>query len=321
MPAETPGTPTGAPTVPTAPSGDPTTVGNGGRGDARIHDIGYRGYSGERLGRSAGRRALFEHSLRGAYGLGRSARSKVMPFLLFAIVCFPAVIFVAIAITIGLDELPIRYSQYPLYMAQLIALYIALAAPQMVSLDLRHHTTPLYFSRPIERVDYVLAKLGALTAALFIFTAIPLTIMWIGALLGELDFADQIRMYGQGLAMAAIFAVLHACLALLIASFTPRRGFGVAAVIAALTIPYFAVISVQWVLYDQGGTTAVTWLGLLSPGTLLDGIQGALLGGRTDYPVGTEPGTGTGLVFLLVALGVSALCVLLLSRRYRKVGI
>ncbi|MCE7081443.1 ABC transporter permease [Streptomyces sp. ST2-7A] len=315
MSAETPGTPSGAPTATADAPGD------GGRGDARIHDIGYRGYSGERLGRSAGRRALFEHSLRGAYGLGRSARSKIMPFILFGIVCFPAVIFVAVALTVGLDELPIRYSEYPLYMAQLVALYIALAAPQMVSLDLRHHTTPLYFSRPIERVDYVLAKLGALTAALFLFTAIPLTIMWIGALLGELDFADQTRMYGQGLALAVIFAILHACIALLIASFTPRRGFGVAAVIAVLTIPYFAVVSVQWVLHDQGGTTAVTWLGLLSPGTLLDGLQAALLGGTSNYPSGTEPDTAVGLVFLLVALGVSALCVLLLSRRYRKVGI
>ena len=40
-----------------------------------IHDIGYRHYDGARLGASYIRRSLFVETLRGAYGLGRSARS------------------------------------------------------------------------------------------------------------------------------------------------------------------------------------------------------------------------------------------------------
>ena len=43
-----------------------------------IHDIGYRRYEGPRLGASYIRRSLFLETLRGSFGLGRSARSKIM---------------------------------------------------------------------------------------------------------------------------------------------------------------------------------------------------------------------------------------------------
>ena len=51
-----------------------------------IHDIGYRHYDGPRLGRGYLLRSLYVESLRGAYGLGRSAKSKVMPILLLVAV-------------------------------------------------------------------------------------------------------------------------------------------------------------------------------------------------------------------------------------------
>jgi ABC-2 type transport system permease protein len=304
----------------------PTAEGEAGgptqRGDARIHNIGYRSYSGPRLGRGYGRRALFEHSLRGAFGLGRSAKAKVLPAILFSIMTIPAVVLVAVALTVGLDELPIEYSRYAVFMQMIIGLYIALAAPQMVSLDLRYQTVPLYFSRPLQRTDYVLAKQAALSCALFIFIAIPLLLMYVGALLGELGFAEQTKGIGQGLVAAAVFAVLHAAIALLIASFTPRRGFGVAAVIAVLTVPYFAATAIQWIFSDQGSREAVSWIGLFSPGTLMDGFQGAYLGGPTEFPDQLAPAAGgSGLVYLVVIAGLTALCTFLMLRRYRNAGI
>lgn len=292
------------------------------RGDARIHNIGYRSYAGSRLGRGYGRRALFEHSLRGAFGIGRSARSKVMPAILFAIVTIPAVVQVAVALTVGMDELPLQYGQYPVFMQLIIALYIALAAPGAVSLDLRYHTVPLYFSRPLERSDYVAAKLAALSCALFLFVAIPLLVMYAGALLGKLGFAEQTKGLAQGLVAVAAFAVLHAAIALLVASFTPRRGFGVAAVIAVLTVPYFATVVTQEILVEQGSRGAVMYAGLFSPGTLIDGLQGAYLGGETYFPDALAPAAGgTGLLYIAVTAALTALCALLLLRRYRKAGI
>ncbi|NJQ16849.1 ABC transporter permease subunit [Streptomyces bohaiensis] len=306
-PATTGGTPAGTATA---------------RGDARIHDIGYRGYDGPRLGRSHARRALVEQSVRGAFGIGRSAKSKILPMLLLAIMVLPAVIMVAVALVTNLDDLPLEYTRYAVMLQPVLGLYIALAAPQMVSLDLRYRTIPLYFSRPLERTDYVASKLAALATAIFLFTSLPLVVLYAGALLAELDAGDQTVGFLQGLAGAVVFALLHAAIALLVASLTPRRGFGVAAVIAVLTVPYFAATSLQVILHDLGNTAAAGWVGLLSPGTLMDGVQGAYLGGDTDFPPGSDPSAGgMGLAYLLVTVGLTALCSFLLVRRYRKEGI
>ncbi|MDT0267155.1 ABC transporter permease [Streptomyces sp. DSM 44915] len=289
--------------------------------DARIHNIGYRNYTGERLGIAYARRALFTHSLRGSFGLGRSARSKVLPMGLLGIMLAPALVMVAVAAFVGLDELPIEYTSYALFMQPIVGLYVALAAPQMVSLDLRFKVTPLYFSRPIERTDYVASKFAALSVAIFLFVSLPLVIAYVGGLLAELGFAEQSKGFGQGLLLSVLFALLHAAIALLVASFTPRRGFGVAAVIGVLTIPYFAVTAIQAVAWESGEAGLVGWMGLFSPGTLIDGIQSAFLGGESGYP-GLEPATtAAGTAQLLVSLALIVVCYLLLGRRYRKAGL
>ena len=46
-----------------------------------IHDIGYQRYTGPRLGRGYITRSLYVHSLRSAFGLGRSGKAKVFPFI------------------------------------------------------------------------------------------------------------------------------------------------------------------------------------------------------------------------------------------------
>lgn len=306
---------TGAERADTAPA-------TAARGDARIHNIGYRHYDGPRLGRSYARRSLFTHSLRGAYGLGRAGRSKVLPMGLFAVMCLPAVVIVAVAVTVGMDEFPLEYPRYVLFLQPILGLYLALAAPAMVSLDLRYRTTPLYFSRPIERSDYALAKFGAMSAALLTFACAPLVLLYAGGLLAELGFVDQTTAFLQGLLGAVLFCLPHAALALLIASFTPRRGFGVAAIIAVQTIPYFAVLAVQAVAWEQGTTEAVGWLGLFSTTSLYDGLQGKYLGGDvTDFPGRELPPDAAGPVYLLVLVGLTLLCHLLLVRRYRKAGL
>ena len=44
-------------------------------------------------------------------------------------------------------------------------IFVALEAPNLVSSDLRNHTLPLYFARPIRRIDYPVAKLVAFVLA------------------------------------------------------------------------------------------------------------------------------------------------------------
>ncbi|MGW0826246.1 ABC transporter permease subunit [Streptomyces sp. NPDC002845] len=288
---------------------------------SRIHNIGYRTYDGPRLGRAYARRSLYSQSLRGAYGLGRSVKSKVLPMLLFAVMCAPAAIMVAVAVATSANDLPVEYTRYAVIMQAIIGLYIASQAPQSVSRDLRFKTVPLYFSRPIETADYVRAKFAALASALFVLTAAPLTVLYVGALLAKLDFTDQTKGFAQGLVSVALLSLLFAGIGLVISAVTPRRGFGIAAVIAVMTISYGAVSVVQAIAYEQSSTEAVPWLGLFSPITLIDGVQSAFLGASSAFPGGAGPSDGQGAIYVLVVLGVIAGCYGLLMRRYRKVGL
>ncbi|MEV5335151.1 ABC transporter permease [Streptomyces werraensis] len=290
-------------------------------GDTRIHNIGYRSYDGPRLGRSYARMSLYSQSLRGAYGLGRSAKSKVLPMLLFVVMCVPAAIMVAVAVATKAKELPLDYTRYAIVMQAVISLYVASQAPQSVSRDLRFKTVPLYFSRPIETGDYVRAKYAALASALFILTAAPLLVLYVGALLAELDFTDQTKGFAQGLVSVALLSLLFAGIGLVIASVTPRRGFGIAAVIAVLTISYGAVSTLQAIADVQGSGDAGILIGLFSPITLIDGVQSAYLGASSAFPGGVGPDRTEGLLFVLVTLGLIAGSHALLMRRYKKVGL
>jgi ABC-2 type transport system permease protein len=210
-----------------------------------------------------------------------------------------------------------------------LTIFLAAQAPQSVSRDLRFKTVPLYFSRPLERIDYVAAKYAALAAALFILLAVPLLIMYTGALLGGFPFGSQTGDLALGLLGALLFAVVLAGVGLVIASLTGRRGFGVGGIITVLALSYAVVSSVQGALAFSGpnGTavsssaeTAAEWIGLFSPITLVDGVQVWALGAETSSVVGPPDGLG-GMVFLVVTLALVAGCVGLLMLRYRKVPV
>ncbi|MEW2551402.1 ABC transporter permease [Streptomyces zhihengii] len=288
----------------------------------RIHNIGYRNYDGPRLGRAYARRSLYSQSLRGSFGLGRSAKSKVLPMILMGIMCLVAAIMVAVAVAVpGTTDLPVEYTRYAIVTQALIGLFLAAQAPQSVSRDLRFKSVPLYFSRPIERVDYVVAKFAAMASALFVLTGTPLVILYLGAMLAKFDFTDQTKGFAQGMVSVALLSVLFGGIGLVLAALTPRRGFGVAAVIATLTITYGAVSTVQAIAWETGSAGAIQWLGLFSPVTLVDGVQTAFLGAESAFPGGSGPGAGAGAVYLLVVLALIAGSYAVLMRRYRKVGL
>ncbi len=241
--------------------------------------------------------------------------------LLFVVMCVPAAIMVAVAVATKAHDLPVTYTRYAIIMQAVISLYVASQAPQSVSRDLRFKTVPLYFSRPIESSDYVRAKFAALASAMFILTAAPLIVLYVGALLAKLDFADQTKGFAQGLVSVTLLSLLFAGIGLVIAAVTPRRGFGIAAVIAVLTISYGAVSTLQAIADAQDATGAIPWIGLFSPVTLIDGLQSAFLGATSAFPGGVGPTHAEGVVYVLAVLGLIAATYGLLIRRYRKVGL
>ena len=285
-----------------------------------IHDLGYRHYDGARAGRRAIALALFLESAKGAYGLGRSARSKVMPMLLLGAICLPAVIMVVVASVTNADELPLNYTSYVLQVSPLVMIYVAGQAPASVSRDLRFRVVSLYFSRPMERIDYVLAKYAAMTTAVLLFMALPLTILFVGALLAKMPLDEQLPDYLRALAGALLLAMVLAGVGLVIAAITPRRGLGVAAIIAVLAVLAGVQGAVQAIAVEESADTFAGYAGLFSPFTMVQGVMSSVLGAE-EVLQAEPPGALGGAVFLGASLLVVLACFGGLILRYRKVSI
>ncbi|MFE4361398.1 ABC transporter permease [Kitasatospora sp. NPDC056800] len=285
-----------------------------------IHDIGYRGYTGPRLGRSYATRALFTQSLRAAYGLGRSGKSKVLPMLVLGVITVPALIFVAVSVVMKRDELPVEYAGYLSIFSLVISVFLASQAPVLLSRDLRYQTVPLYFSRPITRTDYVRAKFGAMVCAQLLLMASPLLVLYIGALLAGMDFGHNTAHFLYGLVAAVLYALVPTSVAVVIAAATPRRGFGVAAIMGYLAVS--AALGAAAVGISNRSTTgsdAPQWMSLISPTDLVESLVNELFGLGDGFDRRHAPG-GLGLaVFALVAVAMVVGSYRLLLRRYRSV--
>jgi ABC-2 type transport system permease protein len=295
---------------------------SGAAPDGVIHDIGYRGYRGPRLGRGYATRSLFAQSLRAAFGLGRSARAKVLPGLMLAAMLLPAVVMVSFAVRGGGTQLSTDYPQYLHGVGQLFMfIFVAAQAPVLLARDLRHATMPLYLSRPITRGDYVRAKGAAMAAALLIVTVLPLLVLYAGALLDGFAVGHNTLHFGYGLLAALLYALVLSAVGLLIAAATPRRGFGVAAIMGVLVVSGIVASIVSGL---QGGLHAdsprsAQWAYLISPASVVERFANQLCGLADGSAVPGTPGLAGTAVFGLELLVIVAGGYLLLLHRYRKI--
>lgn len=284
-----------------------------------IHDIGYRRYDGARLGRGYVLRSLYLQSLRSTFGLGRSARTKVLPILLLIATVLPALIVVAVEVYTKQDAQLLSYNRYAMFLIPVIGIFVAAQAPQLISRDLRFRTVTLYFSRPLTREDYVLAKFGALASALFVLLSAPILVLAVGGMLAKFPVWQQTKNFLAAELGALVFALILAGVSAVLAAATTRRGMGVAVIITVLSVSYTAAAAVQGIAQSYNSLTLAGYLGLFSPFTLADGVQIALVNAPTSTPA-PPPGSGGEVVFVLVAIAVIAGCYGLLLRRYRKLN-
>ena len=286
-----------------------------------IHDIGYRRYEGRRLGRAYVLRSLYVHNLRAAYGIGRPARAKVMPFLLAAIMLLPAAGSVAVYAISKEPETLIRYSSYAPTLSVIIAIFVATQAPVLASRELRFHVVPLYFSRPVAPLDFVLAKQAAMATALFALTAVPITVLYLGGLITRIpDSGGHLLRYLAGLVGCVLYALVLGSIGMVVAAFTPRRGFGVAAVIAVFMLSSTLVAIVQGLAELRTNFALVGWAGLFAPFNLVDIVQVRLLGARSSS-IGIAPGTLGGVVALAMCAAIVIGSCAVLHGRFRKAGL
>lgn len=286
-----------------------------------IYDLGYRNYDGIRLGRSHAVMAMYVHSLRACFGLGRRATAKIFPIALAIITLIPAVIQLGIASVA--DDIVDLYEadDYYGYVQTILALFCAAVAPEIVGRDQRNRTLSLYFSRAVTRLDYAVAKFLALTTALLLLTVGPQLILFFGNGMAGNDLDGYLRDEWQQLPSillsGVLLSVMLAAISLAIASHVPQRAFATGAILGAFHI--------SWVVADiivsgiQAGGAANYTL-LLSPFHIMRGFTLWFF----NEDAGRFSANGiAGLpepLYALAAVVFSAVCLYLVVRRYRTVA-
>ena len=279
-----------------------------------IHDIGYQRYTGPRLGRAAVFGAIYVHGFRAAFGLGRSAKSKIFPWLVAGIVLLVAVILAAVRSQIG--SLPLNYFQFADAMSWLVIFFVAIVAPELVSRDMRSGVLPLYFSRPLRASDYIGAKFVALVTAVWLLLGVPQFVIFLGgAFTTKTGISGVWHELGKLLpawGYSLLWAVLFSSIALLVASLTGKRAFAAVGIVAVFLMTAPAVV----VLSLLPSSTSQHLAGLASPMSLNSGIASWLFAGsNTGLDVDRF-----GLVYGIEWVTLVAGCLLLLLARYRKVA-
>jgi ABC-2 type transport system permease protein len=293
-----------------------------------IYDLGYRGYDGPRVGRLAVALGLLRQTLKEAFGIGRGGRAKVAPFILLGLSLVPAVLAIALralAAQAGAadqfdEQVPFRHDTYEATISLFVMLFVAAQAPELFGRDQRYGVLPLYFSRVLTRIDYALARTGGLFLAILIVTLAPQLLLSLGTILAapdpvagiNKDLPDIPRYLVVSLVEAGVFAGVGA----VVASYTPRRAYSVAAIIALFIVP---PIVVGIFTASSGGDTARI-VQLLSPGDVVDGVNSAIFGPITvagQTIVALLDGWVYGVAALVYIVGSLAIVV----RRYLTVTV
>jgi ABC-2 type transport system permease protein len=304
-----------------------------------IHDLGYKSYDGPRVGRAGIVRALAWSSFRSAFGLGRSFKAKIVPFLILAVVCLPAIIN-AVQVSQGNPRI-LTYDTYrPDLRTFAMLVFVAVQAPELVSRDLRSRVLPLYFSRPLKPIDYPAAKYIAFTGAMLVMMWVPLIALYLGTVASEHGGSQvwhETQALFPGLLVGLMWAIVLAAVSLFLASLSGRRAFATGAVAIFLFLTWILAniivhaetrpVPVQCGPKANGcialGPPPTVPIGakiggLFSPFTLMDGVR-RWLGGLTPDQV-PKPGS-FGVVYAIVLIALVAGCLYGLVARYRKAAL
>ncbi len=285
-----------------------------------IYDVGYQRYQGVRLGRRHAIWALYVHSLRSVFGIGRSLSNKVGPFGLAVIAFIPALIQVAVAAIAPAEVEISRPEEYYELIEIVLAIFCAVVAPELVGRDQRTRTLSLYFSRALRRQDYALAKFAALTTGMLAITAIPQFLMFAGNGLAADNFFDYLQDEWTDLpsilGSALMLSSLIAGIGLVIAAQMPNRAYSTVGIIAAFVLTTIIAGSVFQLADKDVGRFAL----LLSPFHVVRGVSlwffSAFPGNNDELIEADLPA----FTFAVDAALATIAMLLLLWRRYRKIS-
>lgn len=299
------------------------------RAAGTIYDLGYQHYDGPRYGRWHVIRTLASFSLLAAFGRGRGQRAQLVPFIVMILVMLPAVVQIALASAMGNPEM-INYSQYLPAVTFFLALFTAAQAPEVIVADRQYGVLSLYLSRSLRTSDYVAAKLIAFTAALLFLTLGPQLALFVGKVAISTTpwstFTTTYKDLWPIIGGTFIAACYMSFIGLALASFSARRSFASASVIAFFVfMPAISGIAGQLIPNVDDKRYAI----LANPFFVITGFANWLWDVQANARVPNQFGGRAGLralsraglpneYYLYVVLGTCAIALILLALRYRR---
>ncbi len=106
---------------------------------------------------------------------------------------------------------------------QFAMIVVLLVGPNLISQDLRFNALPLYFSRPLRRIDYFLGKLGVIVIFLSRIIVLPCVIAYVLGLLFSLDLSilrDTFRLLLSSVAYGVVISISAGLMILALSSLT-----------------------------------------------------------------------------------------------------
>ncbi len=274
-----------------------------------IFDRGYQHYEGPRAGRAGAIRALVVYSLKRGLGIRKRWTAKIIPFVLYAAAFLPVLISVGIRALFGFTQAAIGYASLYQSLGVVLLLFAAVTAPEMLCDDRRERVLQLYFSRALTRLDYLLAKIGALTLLMATIAFVPAFILFLGnAFLAASPLrylVDHLGDLARIAAAGALISVFYAAIGLVIAAYADRKGIAAAIYIGVVLVGQALASALYYAISAEWGRLFV----LLNPGLIPEGISHWLFGGAT-------PGGLAGPSFLISVVAAAVACALVMHRRY-----
>jgi len=185
----------------------------------------------------------------------------------------------------------------------------ALAGPGLIAPDLANNALPLYFSRPLTRWSYALARLTVLVGMLSVVTWIPGLVLFglQAGLAGGWWLRDNWTL-GAGLVVGFLLWLLVLSLVAMASSAYVKWRV----VAGAISLAFFFILSGVAAMIDN--VFRVTWGHIIDPAWSVNQVWCALLG--VDPPSG--PGAGASALALAVLM---LLLALVIERKLRPVEI